>query len=123
MTRVLPAFVVALLAIAPSAGAELCESVERTTWAARSTVSARPGAEPSVRQGASTDVADESREQARLMFLVVPRPASASFPLDHTGSGAFALLVRVVDGRALARRLFVTPRAACDGSGDPDSPA
>lgn len=123
MTRVLPAFVVALLAIAPSAGAELCESVERTTWAARSTVAARPGAEPGARQGASPEVADESREQAPLMFLVVPRPATAFFPLDHSGSGALALHGRVVDGRALARRLFVTPRAACDGADDPDSPA
>ncbi len=123
MTRVLPAFVVALLAIAPSAGEELCESVDRTTWSARSTVSARQGTEPSVRQGASTDVADESREQAPLGFRVVPRPATAFRPLGDAGSGALALLGRVVDGRALARRLFVTPRAACDGADDPDSPA
>jgi len=121
VTRVLPAFVVALLAIAPSVSGGIDASADCA--AACAVVLARGSADALVWDRAFADLGGFGRERAPSPLDMAPAPAQASVSPARARARDLGMQSRVVDGRALARRTFATQRAVSHASDDPDAAA
>jgi hypothetical protein len=115
VTRVLPAFVAALLAIAPSASGALHASAQGT-WVGRAAVLARESADGIARDRTATDLSVFGRPRGEGFYA--PEATEATLLLATNLSAHD----RIVDGRALARRTFATRRVASHASDDEPSP-
>lgn len=123
MTRVLPAFVAALLAIAPSVGGALGASADGFSWAARAGELARSGQDALVRERSATGAHAPGRERASSGLFVAVLPVQARVAVTCAQTAKCAARDRIVDARALARRTFTSRRVAPYGADDPDAAA
>ena len=122
VTRVLPAFVVALLAVAPSAMGVLVDAAEKQYCATRGGF-ARSGADSGGRERTIAQFGGFGRERLQTLLYAAPVVARIGLPVAHPRAREVGALDRVVDGRALARRTFATQRRSAHASDDPDAAA
>lgn len=122
MTRVLPAFVVALLTVAPSATGALVDAAEEQCCPTRATGLSRSGADLG-RDRAIAQLVGFGRERLHALFYAAPVVVRVGLPVAVLRAGELGALDRIVDGRALARRTFATQRRSAHASDDPDAAA
>ncbi len=123
VTRVLPAFVVALLAVAPSATGALVDAAEEQCCATRASGLARSGAEAVARDRTIAPLGGLGHERLQTLLYAAPMVVRIGLPVAQLRAGERNALDRIVDGRVLARRTFATQRRAAHASDDPDAAA
>jgi len=128
VTRVLPAFVVALLAVAPSASA-IVDAADGQSCATRGGALPRGGA--LLRSGGDVLGRDRvvahpsgfGRVRIEALLFSTPLPVREVLTLPAVHPRERGAEDRIVDGRALARRNFASQRVASHAAGDPDAAA
>jgi len=121
VTRVLPAFVVALLAVAPSASAALIDATDGQCCPTRGGALARNGGDVLGRDRVVAHPSGFGRVRIEALLFSTPLPVREVLTLPAVHPRERGAEDRIVDGRALARRNLAAQRVASHVSDDPDA--
>jgi hypothetical protein len=123
VTRVLPAFVIALLAIAPSAVSAFGNGDTGSPGATVETALGETGSSSFAHDRPVAEVVDTDDERTLTLRFFAGLPTGPGALVAHAAAEDLRPRARIVDGRALARRTFAAQRFFSRGSGDPDAAA